>query len=71
MPRERFEPDDPREWVARARGNIVIARNLIPGVELEDLCFNAQQAAEKALKAVLLKLGVDFPYTHDRADCLR
>jgi HEPN domain-containing protein len=65
MPRERFEPDDPREWVARARGNIVIARNLVPGVELEDLCFNAQQAAEKALKAVLLKLGVDFPYTHD------
>lgn len=32
---------------------------------LEDLCFQAQQAAEKALKAVLIMLNVRFPHTHD------
>jgi HEPN domain-containing protein len=31
----------------------------------EQLCFHAQQAAEKSLKAVLLKLDVDFPPTHN------
>jgi HEPN domain-containing protein len=34
-------------------------------VYLEDLCFDAQQAAEKALKGVLIKRGVGFPYVHD------
>jgi len=28
------------------------------------LCFNAQQAAEKALKAVCLAQGMDIPKTH-------
>jgi HEPN domain-containing protein len=31
---------------------------------LADLCFDAQQAAEKALKAVLVLRGVPFPKTH-------
>jgi HEPN domain-containing protein len=34
------------------------------------LCFNAQQAAEKAIKAVLLHLEIRFPYTHDLAQLL-
>ena len=37
---------------------------------LEDLCFDAQQAAEKAIKALLLKKGVAFPYVHDIAHLL-
>jgi HEPN domain-containing protein len=36
----------------------------------EDLCFDAQQAAEKAIKAVLIYLGVRFPYVHDLAQLL-
>jgi HEPN domain-containing protein len=36
-------------------------------VYLEDLCFDAQQAAEKAIKALLIKHGVPFPYVHDLA----
>ncbi len=32
---------------------------------LEDLCFHAQQAAEKAVKAVLIEQNVEFPYVHD------
>jgi HEPN domain-containing protein len=30
----------------------------------EDLTFDAQQAAEKAIKAVLVARGVEFPKTH-------
>jgi len=62
---ERFPPDDPREWMGRARGNLARAKRRAPGDYLEDLCFDAQQAAEKALKAVLISRGVEFPYTHD------
>lgn len=67
MPPERFPPDDPREWLNRARSNLSRARARIPEVYLEDLCFDAQQAAEKAIKALLVKKGVDFPYVHDIA----
>lgn len=34
----------------------------------EDLCFDAQQAAEKAIKAVLVLRGRRFPRTHDLAE---
>src|SRR5829696_10527795 len=54
MPPERRPPDDPREWLNRARSNLVRAQAILPGVYLEDLCFDAQQAAEKAIKAVLI-----------------
>ena len=64
-PPERFPPDDPREWLNRARSNLALARNRIPGAYLEDLCFEAQQAAEKAIKAVMIARGIDFPYVHD------
>jgi|SRR5882724_2416907 HEPN domain-containing protein len=67
MPSERFSPDDPREWLNRARSNLARAQAKITGVYLEDLCFDAQQAAEKAIKALLIKRGVTFPYVHDLA----
>ena len=35
------------------------------GAFLEDLCYHAQQAAEKALKAVYRRNGWMFRYTHD------
>ncbi len=65
MPRERFTADDPREWINRARSNLVQATTRHPDIYLEDLCFQAQQATEKAIKAVLLHVGAAFPYTHD------
>jgi len=68
----RLPPDDPREWLNRARSNLVRARATwgVPDVYLEDICFDAQQAAEKAIKAVLVSRGVDFPRVHDIADLL-
>ena len=64
-PPERFPPDDHREWLNRARGNLVRSKAQIPGVYLEDLCFDAQQAAEKAIKAVMISRNIEFPYVHD------
>lgn len=69
-PPERYPRDDPREWMNRANSNLARARVMAPEVYLEDLCFDAQQAAEKALKAVMMSRGIDFPYTHDIARLL-
>ena len=35
---ERFPPDDPREWMNRARSNLALASNGVAGAYLEDLC---------------------------------
>ncbi|MGH7808725.1 MAG: HEPN domain-containing protein [Candidatus Binatia bacterium] len=69
MPK-RYPPEDPREWLNRARSNLALAKAKRKGVYFEDLCFDAQQAAEKAVKALLIKLNVDFPYVHDLAELL-
>ena len=61
----------PTEWLRRARSALVLAREQAIGVALEDLCFQAQQAAEKALKAVCLHERLDFPFTHDVRYLLR
>lgn len=70
MPPEGLPPDDPREWLNRAHSNLIRAKTEIPGVYLEELCFDAQQAAEKAIKALLIHRGVAFPYVHDLADLI-
>ena len=64
---ERFPPDDFREWMNRARSNLARAKTRVPGAYLEDSCFDAQQATEKAIKAVMIMQDIDFPYTHDLA----
>ena len=64
-PPERFPPDDPREWLNRARSNLIRAKSKLSGVYLEDLCFDAQQATEKAIKAIMIRRNVEFPYVHD------
>lgn len=56
----------PEEWLRYARSDLNLARMSPPaGVIPEALCYHAQQAAEKATKAVLLALGRSFSYTHD------
>ena len=35
-PPERFPPDDPREWLNRARSNMAKAKNRVPDAYLED-----------------------------------
>ena len=59
-------PDSPKAWLVRARSDLALAQAALtlPGVLLEDACFHTQQCAEKALKALLLQRGIEFPYTH-------
>jgi HEPN domain-containing protein len=71
MPRDHLPPDDAREWLNRAKSRMAKARARLPAVYLEDLCFDAQQAAEKALKAVLIAYHVRFPFVHDLGELLR
>ncbi len=65
MARKRLLPNDPREWLSRARSNLARAQKPLEGAYLEDFCFDAQQAAEKAIKAVFMAYGLTFPFIHD------
>lgn len=65
MPLE-FQSGSPEDWLLRAHSDLALAcgrlrRSVLP----EDLCFHAQQAVEKSLKAVLISRGIDFPRTHN------
>ncbi len=65
MPSDPLPESDPDRWMDRARSDLTLARSRPDGVHLADLCFHAQQAAEKAIKALLVARGVEFPYVHD------
>jgi HEPN domain-containing protein len=56
-----------RRWLAYARSDLDAAHALLrdPDHYPRQVCFLAQQAAEKALKAVLVLLEIEFPFTHD------
>ena len=68
MRRRRLSPDQPQAWINRARSDLAIAQSEIPEAYREDLCYHAQQCAEKAMKAMLLKHTGGFPYIHDLAE---
>lgn len=53
-------------WLTRAASNLARARQGRHCAEVlyEDLCFDAQQAAEKSLKALLVFFGLTPPRTH-------
>ena len=66
MPQDRPLPGSAEDWLTRAEGDLALARVPLPdGAFYEDLCFHAQQAAEKSLKAVYQHFGKRFRYTHD------
>ncbi len=61
-----------RRWLRYAYEDLCAAEATlnVPGVRPRHACWLAQQAAEKALKAILVFLQIDFPYRHD-LDVLR
>lgn len=66
MSQDRLVPGSAEDWLVRAEGNLALARVPLPqGAFYEDLCFHAQQAAEKAIKAIYQHYGKSFRYTHD------
>lgn len=68
MPDERQEAihELTAEWMRRAYSDLAVAR-LIDEERIapEILAFHAQQAAEKALKALLVQRQVEFPRLHE------
>ena len=57
-----------KNWLLRANEDISVISSLVnAGSEnyTSSICFHAQQASEKFLKAYLAYYDVDFPRTHD------
>lgn len=57
------------KWLTKARNDIKVAENEL-GFENEEIiteaiCFHAQQAAEKFLKAFLIARNIEFGRTHN------
>ncbi|MGD0113502.1 MAG: HEPN domain-containing protein [Armatimonadota bacterium] len=60
------EPGSPEDWLRYARSDLAVAGQVrLDDVLAETLCFHAQQAVEKSIKAVLVSVGVEFPKTHN------
>ncbi len=59
-----LDPEDPEAWLRLARSDLAYAEKPPEGALYEPSVFLAQQAAEKALKALLVARGVPFPKTH-------
>ena len=57
------------DWLDQARGDLEHARSDVAGGFFDWACFSAQQAAEKAVKAVLQRRGAEA-WGHSVADLL-
>ena len=58
-------------WLEMAASNLNLARaGNKDGVRFEDLCFQCQQAAEKALKALHIHKDIPFRKIHDIEELL-
>ncbi len=59
--------EEVRRWLRHAEEDLRAAEALLNNSEIapRHICWLAQQCAEKALKAVLVFLDIDFPYSHD------
>jgi HEPN domain-containing protein len=65
---KRPAPGSAEDWLRHAESDLAVARlGKRDKVLLETLCFHAQQATEKSLKAVLVHKCIVFPPTHDLA----
>ena len=55
-----------KEWINRAKSSMELAQaEIIQHIYYEDLCYQLQQAAEKALKGLLIYYGVEPEFTHN------
>lgn len=53
-------------WLRKADSDMAALRLCIANAKaLDAACFHAQQAAEKALKAYLTSIAVQFPFVHN------
>jgi len=61
-----------RNWLEKARRDLITAKNGLHSSEpfTDIICFHAQQAGEKYLKAYLVWQKIDFPRTHSLEDLI-
>lgn len=58
--------DNALGMLLKAESDLFAARAVLAtGRALDIVCFHAQQAAEKSLKAVLASLEIEYPWTHN------
>jgi len=60
--------DVARQWMEKAGHDLVNAKHVLTLVDdcpYDTVCFHAQQAVEKCVKAVLVKCGIRFGKVHD------
>ncbi len=55
----------------KGENDLIAARAILPtGRALDTVCFHAQQAAEKALKALLAAKDLPYPWRHDLGELM-
>lgn len=65
MPHE-VRAGSPEGWLRHAKADLAFATAPLPRDGLYSaLCFHAQQAVEKSIKAVLVFRGIEFPKVHN------
>jgi HEPN domain-containing protein len=66
LPKSATSLEEAHRWLAKANDDLIVATVVLDraiGVHWA-ACFHAQQATEKALKALLVAYGIDFPRSH-------
>ena len=54
------------EWIKRAKSSLELSKATVNNVVyFEDLCYLVQQAAEKAMKGLLIYYGIEPEFTHN------
>jgi HEPN domain-containing protein len=71
-PPEEVRREHVRRWLAKADSDYRVAERLASDAEplREAVAFHCQQAAEKHLKALLVRHGIEFPKTHSIGELL-
>lgn len=56
-----------QRWLKYAYEDLITAKKMLANQAAfpRHICWLAQQSAEKTLKAALIYLSIDFPFTHD------
>lgn len=61
-----------KSWLEKAKRDLITAKNILnsPDPFSDIICFHAQQAVEKYIKAYLVFQEIEFPKTHTLEDLI-
>jgi HEPN domain-containing protein len=63
----------PNDWLRHAKSDLAVCHHVKNDADVlpNQVVFHAQQAAEKALKGVMIHEGIAFPLTHDLKELVK